>query len=447
MNTPIYDVVVVGAGLSGLTTALSLQKQGLKVAVIEKNSYPGGLCGTFKLNDYEFVIGCNDFCEKVFRILEDLEVPIACKKAKTRFHFGDYFLDVPPTFSTFLKLIQHPLELIKTGWHLKTQNLENESLETFAQKYIKLPYLNAFIKLFAYPYGMTPREMSLSQLFDEFSKKYQYNHHRSMIPIGGPGAIITSLVKQFVDKGGELKLNTTFLEVQSQQGGKRVACALENLSTKYFVTSQGCYHKYPANFKPGLSISKVVVAVNKNFTFPDNYHTIIRVPPKLTDITDILTKIDCGIMPEDFIFHFFPHYPSDKKEYYTINIYFYMPRGQNDLSEKESELIKQKILAKMEKIMPGFEQAILYSQFISVNEFKSLHGVSSSVSPIIDSAFFKPDCYDPQTDIYYIGNTVYPPGNHAGAAMLSGILVADKIKEREAISSQKALLRNGNKKT
>ena len=34
MNTP-YDVIVVGAGLSGLTTALKLQKAGLKVLIIE----------------------------------------------------------------------------------------------------------------------------------------------------------------------------------------------------------------------------------------------------------------------------------------------------------------------------------------------------------------------------------------------------------------------------
>lgn len=43
-----YDVIVIGAGLSGLTAASLLSKRGLKVAVIDKSYNPGGSCGIFK---------------------------------------------------------------------------------------------------------------------------------------------------------------------------------------------------------------------------------------------------------------------------------------------------------------------------------------------------------------------------------------------------------------
>ena len=37
-----YDVIVVGAGHNGLTTACFLARAGLKVLVVEKNDYIGG---------------------------------------------------------------------------------------------------------------------------------------------------------------------------------------------------------------------------------------------------------------------------------------------------------------------------------------------------------------------------------------------------------------------
>lgn len=48
------DVIVVGAGISGLTAASLLAKRGLKVAVIDKGYNPGGSCGIFKRNGITF---------------------------------------------------------------------------------------------------------------------------------------------------------------------------------------------------------------------------------------------------------------------------------------------------------------------------------------------------------------------------------------------------------
>jgi protoporphyrinogen oxidase len=51
MSTKTYDMVIVGAGFTGLTAAYALSKQGYKVRVIESDSTPGGLAGTFEFSD------------------------------------------------------------------------------------------------------------------------------------------------------------------------------------------------------------------------------------------------------------------------------------------------------------------------------------------------------------------------------------------------------------
>lgn len=50
-STTRYDVVIVGAGFTGLAAALDLAKAGRKVLVLERDSVPGGLAGTFEFQD------------------------------------------------------------------------------------------------------------------------------------------------------------------------------------------------------------------------------------------------------------------------------------------------------------------------------------------------------------------------------------------------------------
>ncbi|HAX73682.1 MAG TPA: FAD-dependent oxidoreductase [Firmicutes bacterium] len=51
------DVIVIGAGLSGLTCASLLAKSGLKVTVVDATHKPGGSCGIFKRDDVVFEQG------------------------------------------------------------------------------------------------------------------------------------------------------------------------------------------------------------------------------------------------------------------------------------------------------------------------------------------------------------------------------------------------------
>lgn len=52
-----FDTIIIGAGISGLLSALALSKEGKRVLVIEKNNYLGGNCRTYKIKGYSIDTG------------------------------------------------------------------------------------------------------------------------------------------------------------------------------------------------------------------------------------------------------------------------------------------------------------------------------------------------------------------------------------------------------
>lgn len=85
------DVVIIGAGLTGLTTALHLIKKGLSVAIIEKNSRVGGQIQTFYEDDFVIESGPNTGASaseevmNLFGMLQpDCEIEFARKESESR---------------------------------------------------------------------------------------------------------------------------------------------------------------------------------------------------------------------------------------------------------------------------------------------------------------------------------------------------------------------------
>ncbi len=84
------DAVIIGAGLTGLTTAFYLRKKGKKVIVIEKDERPGGAIRTFRENGFIFESGpntgtlSNAETVRLFEELPDCKVQPAAQEAGRR---------------------------------------------------------------------------------------------------------------------------------------------------------------------------------------------------------------------------------------------------------------------------------------------------------------------------------------------------------------------------
>lgn len=74
-----YDVIVIGAGLGGLTAGARLARNGKKILMIEQHNIPGGCATTFKRKDYTVEVGLHemdglDNIDAKKDIFEDLDI-------------------------------------------------------------------------------------------------------------------------------------------------------------------------------------------------------------------------------------------------------------------------------------------------------------------------------------------------------------------------------------
>ena len=99
------DAVILGAGLTGLRTALYLINSGFNVTIIEKTDKVGGVCASFKYKDFILDYGPHKFYTQLPGVYEDFKslVPdyLTIKKKNSIRLLGQYF-DFPVKLSQLL---------------------------------------------------------------------------------------------------------------------------------------------------------------------------------------------------------------------------------------------------------------------------------------------------------------------------------------------------------
>ena len=70
-----WDAIVIGSGVGGLTAAAKLVQTGKRVAVLERNSHPGGTAYVYRRKGYTFPMGPLGYSNTgiVSDILKDLD--------------------------------------------------------------------------------------------------------------------------------------------------------------------------------------------------------------------------------------------------------------------------------------------------------------------------------------------------------------------------------------
>lgn len=148
------DALVVGAGISGLTTAFRLARSGWRVAVIEAAGRVGGAIQTHADGPWRFELGPNTVLENhetVGRLIRDAglegEKIIAAPSAKRRYLYKDGGLLALPSgpggfLTTPLFSPGAKLRLLKEPWIGRPPEGTEESIAGFVRRRLGQPFLD-----------------------------------------------------------------------------------------------------------------------------------------------------------------------------------------------------------------------------------------------------------------------------------------------------------------
>jgi len=167
-------VIIIGAGIGGITTAIHLARKGFDVKVVEKNEFPGGRCGNFEKQGHRFDVGATllmmtdiykktweSFGKDIFKELDLIRMdPIYSIK---------FCGDKQILFSSDLTHMQEQLETIEPGSYERFLKYLSESFSTY-----KLSMKHIIDRNYSHAFQF----FNLKNLFLMFKFRAFSNHYR-----------------------------------------------------------------------------------------------------------------------------------------------------------------------------------------------------------------------------------------------------------------------------
>lgn len=147
------DITIIGAGLTGLTTAFYLVKAGFKVLVLEKTAHTGGVINTRNKKGFVYetgpntgIIGTADIVELFNDLKEDISPEIANPKSKSRWILKNGKWNALPSglfqaIATPLFTMRDKLRILGEPFRKAGKN-ENESVADLVKRRLGKSYLD-----------------------------------------------------------------------------------------------------------------------------------------------------------------------------------------------------------------------------------------------------------------------------------------------------------------
>jgi len=221
----IYDVVIIGAGMSGLVCGCYLAKAGMQVLIAEQHFKPGGYCTSFKRQNFTFDAAAHSFGGYredgiVRKVFNDLEIS---KRLKiTRYDPSDiiitpdykisFWADLDKTINDFQRAFPDESHKISDFFHFLIQptpqflaQTRSWTFNNLLDKYFKNDKLKAILSFPLFGNGGLPPSLMSSfigvKIFREFLLDGGY------YPEAGMQTLPNVLAERFKEFGGELRLS------------------------------------------------------------------------------------------------------------------------------------------------------------------------------------------------------------------------------------------------
>ncbi|MBX2861732.1 MAG: protoporphyrinogen oxidase, partial [Vampirovibrio sp.] len=175
------DVIVIGAGISGLTAAYRLHQAGASVQIIEAGSRPGGVVQSVEKDGFLIETGPNSFQstgENIMALCRDLDLtpqPTAALAKKRYIYHSNQLLPLPSNplqfLTTPLLSLIGKLRLLSEPFQPRYQGFEEETVAEFIRRRLGNEALDRLVNPFVSGvYAGNPEKLSAQSTFSALCK-------------------------------------------------------------------------------------------------------------------------------------------------------------------------------------------------------------------------------------------------------------------------------------
>jgi len=302
-----YDVIIIGAGMSGMAAAIRLAMFDKKVLLLEKHVISGGLNSYYKRARRDFDVGLHaltNYIEKgerrkpLSKLLKQLRIPYEDLKLSPQRHskiifpettlrftndLNDFIEEIAEYFPSqvdgFNKLLEHINNFSETA-------LDNEHIlaKEVVRKYITNEELLEMIFCPLLIYGSAwENDMDFSQFVIMFKSIYMEGFSR---PEGGVRTIINILLKKLEDLGQIVRFRSEVQKINTRDG-KVVGLTLksgEELLCDKIISSMG----YPETLSVVEGMNPRTTPATGKMTFCESILVLDKKPRELNLDSTIL---------------------------------------------------------------------------------------------------------------------------------------------------------------
>jgi prolycopene isomerase len=170
------DVVIIGAGMAGLTCGCLLAQKGLKVVMIEKNQKVGGCCTSFQKEGFSFDLSVQSLGEcqeggRVWRVLKQWnlldQIRFIPLDPAREYHFPDQRVSQSSRMETHIENLSSLFPAEKRGIKEVYAALE-KIFQEFSSLRSSLNWFEPSSFLSRYPYLSRYKDKTYGELLDEF---------------------------------------------------------------------------------------------------------------------------------------------------------------------------------------------------------------------------------------------------------------------------------------